>query len=202
MPDVLDHRESHARWALRPRLRLPRGVRRRGPRDLWSLPTDALGHAAAMLLGGRGRSIHVDARLARARVYLCPRMPRWLGGLALGHAVLIRRGDLPAPLGRALLAHELAHTRQADLLGPLYLPAHILAQALSFALSLALPGDVPSRVHAYNPLEQSWICIGATAVAPLSRGEHDPTFDGEALLDALGATPEAWMRLVDRDPIS
>ena len=71
---------------------------------------------------------------------------------------------------RLTLAHELAHTRQHDWLGPLYLPLHILAQATSALLSLGRP-VVVSRVHDRNPLEQTFICLSAGAThAPLPEG--------------------------------
>jgi hypothetical protein len=92
----------------------------------------------------------------------------WVGAVTLGHAILHRRGMFDDGLrGRLVLAHELAHTRQHDLLGPLYLPLHILAQAASAALSWGRP-VVISRVHDRNPLEQTFICLGAGAThAPL-----------------------------------
>jgi len=88
-----------------------------------------------------------------------------------------------------ILAHELAHTRQHDVLGPLYLPLHILAQGLSALLSLGHPPR-HSRVHDNNPLEQTFICLGASAYQPLAYGDAvpgaPPDCTGDAMLAAFG----------------
>ena len=84
--------------------------------------------------------------------------------MTLGHAILHRPGmiDGGALHARLTLAHELAHTRQHDRLGPFYLPLHALAQAASALLSIGRP-VVVSRVHDRNPLEQTFICLSAGA---------------------------------------
>ena len=107
----------------------------------------------------------------------------WVGAVTLGHAILARPGvvDGLSPHARLTLAHELAHTRQHDWLGPLYLPLHILSQAVSAAISLARP-PVVSRVHDHNPLEQTFICLPASATRPPLPGG----VDAEALLAAFG----------------
>jgi hypothetical protein len=106
----------------------------------------------------------------------------WVGAVTLGSAILHRRGMFDGGLpGRLTLAHELAHTRQHDWLGPLYLPLHIVAQATSAVLSIGRP-VVVSRVHDRNPLEQTFICLGAGAThAPLPEG-----FDTERFLASFG----------------
>ena len=115
----------------------------------------------------------------------------WVGAVTLGHVVLFRRGMFDGRQGLMVLAHELAHTRQHDWLGPLYLPLHILAQATSGLISIS-SGRPPhhSRVHDHNPLEQTFICLGAAAYTPLARGERiagiDPSCDGDAMLKAFG----------------
>jgi hypothetical protein len=105
----------------------------------------------------------------------------WVGAVTLGHAILHRRGMFGDDLGgRLVLAHELAHTRQHDWLGPLYLPLHALAQAVSALLSLGRP-VVVSRVHDRNPLEQTFICLAVGAThAPLPEA-----FDAERFLAAF-----------------
>ncbi len=87
----------------------------------------------------------------------------WVGAVTIGHAILHRPGllDSGTVAARLTLAHELAHTRQHDRLGPLYLPLHILAQTLSALLSIGRPVSF-TRVHDRNPLEQSWIAISAS----------------------------------------
>ena len=103
--------------------------------------------------------------------------------MTLGHAILFRPGVLDGPdLGaRLTLAHELAHTRQHDVLGPLYLPLHVVAQLASAALSIrGLP--IVSRVHDDNPLEQTFICLAAGA----ARAPGPPGIDVEAFLAEFG----------------
>src|SRR5262249_2268433 len=145
---------------------LPSRVRRPLPRSrhpllrvvraLWTLPTNILGHAAGFVASGGKLPRRVEGPAAVGWLY--PIKPRigldWVGGVTLGHAILYPRGildgpDLPA---RLTLAHELAHTRQHDVLGPVYLPLHIAAQAVSTLLSLGRP-VVVSRQHDRNPLE-------------------------------------------------
>jgi hypothetical protein len=157
---------------LRSRVRLP-GARSnnlalRACRALWTAPTNLLGHLAGFLVSGRrGRRVGGPA----ARGWLFEIRPGlgldWVGAVTIGHAILYRPDMFGGGLrGRLVLAHELAHTRQHDVLGPLYLPLHILAQATSAVLSIGRP-VVVSRVHDRNPLEQTFICLGAGA--PLLR---------------------------------
>jgi hypothetical protein len=82
---------------------------------------------------------------------------------------------------RLTLAHELAHTRQHDWLGPLYLPLHILAQ-LGSALATRGRATTVSRVHDQNPLEQTFICVPVSA----SHGPLPADLDLEALLGDFG----------------
>ena len=172
-----------------PRPRLPAPLRWLWA--LWTLPTNLVGHAAGLLVSGR-----LPARVVgpAARAWLYPIRSGlgldWVGGVTLGHAILFRPGLFDGRLGRFILAHELAHTRQHDWLGPAYLPLHILAQATSALISLFAPHPPWSRVHDHNPLEQTFICLGASAYGPLARGEPVPpqgrSVDGDALLAAFG----------------
>jgi hypothetical protein len=45
-------------------------------------------------------------------------------------------------------------------------------------------------VHDHNPLEQTFICLGASAYRPLADGQHVPgasaDCDGDAMLAAFG----------------
>jgi hypothetical protein len=153
-------------------------------RALWTLPTNVIGHLAGVIVsGGLGR--RVGGRAARAWVYrIRPGLGLgWVGAVTLGHAILARPGMLDGDeLGpRLTLAHELAHTRQHDWLGPLYLPLHILAQLTSAALSLR-GRPVVSRVHDDNPLEQTFICIAAGEAHP----PGPPDLDVEEFLAAFG----------------
>jgi len=154
-------------------------------RALWTLPTNVLGHTAGLLVSGRfPRRVGGPAAVG----WLYPIRPRigldWVGAVTLGHAILYSRGllDGEALPARLTLAHELSHTRQHDVLGPLYLPLHVLAQTASAVFSI---GGTPviSRVHDWNPLEQTLICLSAGAA-------HEPlpeTLDTDAYLAAFGA---------------
>lgn len=154
-------------------------------RGLWTLPTNLVGHAAGLLASGRlPRRVTGPA----AAGWLYPIRPGvgldWVGAVTLGHAILYTRGMLDGPElhARMTLAHELAHTRQHDWLGPLYLPLHMAAQAASALLSLGRPVAV-SRQHDRNPLEQTFICLAAGATRrPLPHG-----MDTERFLAAFGA---------------
>jgi hypothetical protein len=157
------------------------------PRRLWTFPTDVFGHLACLAVCRRaGRRVGGVA----AEGYLYVMVPdgwlAWIGAITLGHAILCRSDLLEGELGRVLLAHELAHTRQHDVLGPFYLPLHAVAQVLSALLALVLPGRVPSVIHAYNPLEQTFICLGATAVRSLADGELVSKQNREELLARFG----------------
>ena len=158
-------------------------------RALWTLPTNVLGHLAGLAVSGH-RPRRVGGPAARAWLYVIrPGLGLdWVGAVTLGHAILARPGmlDGPALHARLTLAHELAHTRQHDWLGPLYLPLHILAQATSAALSLGGRPAV-SRVHDHNPLEQTFICIGAGATRPPYPPGLETEADVARFLGAFGA---------------
>jgi len=161
-------------------------------RFLWTLPTSALGHLAGWLVSG-GPPRHVQGPAASGWLYPV-RVRPWLrgfGAVTLGHAILYRPGLFEGLSGRLILAHELAHTRQHDRLGPFYLPAHVLAQAVSALLTLGAREVHTSLVHDRNPLEETWICLGVRAChelgAPASRGPHPDHHLVPSLLAALGA---------------
>jgi len=160
---------------LRARVRLPTARSRllwrwAALRALWLAPTVILGHLAGVLVSRR-----LPARVSgpAAFAWLYEIRPGcgldWVGAVTLGHVILHRARLFEGLEGQLILAHELAHTRQHDWLGPLYLPLHILAQATSAILSLA-GRPAHSRVHDHNPLEQTFICLGASAYGPLARG--------------------------------
>jgi hypothetical protein len=170
------------------RVRLPRRRSRvavlRLARSLWTLPTNLIGHLAGLVVSGKlprrvGGPIAVGWLYPiRSGIGL-----DWVGAVTLGHAILYRPGllDDGTVVARLTLAHELAHTRQHDLLGPLYLPLHLLAQASSALLTRGR-ATVVSRVHDANPLEQTFICIPASA----PRGPLPDDLDLEDLLRAFG----------------
>jgi hypothetical protein len=156
-------------------------------RAVWTLPTNVIGHVAGFVASGARWPRRIGGPAAVGWLY--PIRPGvgldWVGAVTLGSAILYTRGMLDGRSLRArlTLAHELAHTRQHDWLGPLYLPLHIAAQVASAALSLVRGAPVVSRVHDWNLLEQTFICLAAGAAhAPLP-----PELDVERLLTALGA---------------
>jgi hypothetical protein len=158
---------------------------------LWTLPTNVIGHLAGLLVSGGRLPARVRGPAASAWLYrIRPgRGLDWVGGVTLGHAILYRPGLFDGRLGRFVLAHELAHTRQHDWLGPFYLPLHILAQTTSALISLAAAGPAYSRVHDHNLLEQTFICLGASACDLLARGQAVDSggsrVDGAAVLAAF-----------------
>ena len=157
----------------------------RALRGLWTLPTNLLGHLAGLVVSGR-RPRRAGGPAAVGWLY--PIRPGigldWVVAVTIGHAILYTRGALEGPSlpARLTLAHELAHTRQHDRLGPLYLPSHVLAQVASALLSLGRPVAF-TRVHDRNPLEQRWICISASETH--ARGAADAEL--ESLLAQFGA---------------
>jgi hypothetical protein len=172
------------RWP-RPRSRRPLTRLLRG---LWTLPTNAVGHAAGWLVSGRAPR-PVGGPAGSGWLYPIRRGLGldWVGAVTLGNAILYSPGmlDRPGDLHcRLTLAHELAHTRQHDRLGPLYLPLHIIAQSISAAISFATRRrPAVSRVHDWNPLEQTFICLPASA----TRQPFPASMDVEGYLAAFGA---------------
>jgi hypothetical protein len=151
------------------RIRLPRPRSRvalvRLIRGLWTLPTNLIGHAAGLLVSGcLPRRVGGPAAVGWLYPIRSGLGLDWVGAVTLGQAILHRPGMLDdgTPTARLTLAHELAHTRQHDLLGPLYLPLHLLAQAASWVMTRGR-ATIVSRVHDENPLEQTFICIPASA---------------------------------------
>jgi hypothetical protein len=140
-------------------------------RALWTAPTTLVGHAVARICGC-GQPQRIGAPAARAWLYRLPQGRfRGFGAIAIGHAVVVEPAFL-ARHGAWLLAHELAHTRQHDWLGPAYLPLHALAQTLSAAIYAMRPRPGLSPWHTYNPLERIFICVPVDAVTePPPRGD-------------------------------
>lgn len=155
-------------------------------RTAWTAPTTALGHVAGRFVAKGAPGFVIDGPLARATFY--PIRRRGFGFIAavtLGHVVLFDDVRFRGRMARIVMAHELAHTRQHDVLGPLYLPLHAAAQLVSAALWLVRPLG-RSAVHAYNPLERTWIAFSIDAVDALAALGVDRRDEIEALLDAWG----------------
>jgi Domain of unknown function (DUF4157) len=133
-------------------------------RSVWTAPTTLIGHATARLLGC-GRPQRIGGEATRAWLYRVPagRFKGWRA-LAIGHVIIVEPALL-ARHGRWLLAHELAHTRQHDWLGPAYLPVHASLLFLSAVISSFRPVARFSPWHAYNPLERALICVPIDVIA-------------------------------------
>jgi hypothetical protein len=140
-------------------------------RSVWTAPTTMVGHATARLLGC-GRPQRIGGKATSAWLYRLPagRFKGWRA-VAIGHVIIVEPALL-ARQGRWLLAHELAHTRQHDWLGPTYLPVHATLLFLSAVISSFRPRAGFSPWHAYNPLERALICvpIDVIAVPPPPKG--------------------------------
>lgn len=160
----------------------------RALRFVWTLPTNAFGHVVGIVVSQR-RGVRVGGRAAVGWLYPIhwKKGLDWIGAVTLGHAIVHRRDILEGPRGRLVLVHELAHTRQHDVLGPLYLPLHVLAQTTSFVLSFTLGGEVThSRVHDHNPLEQTFIAFGVGMCDEGERGLAARGLDPDRLLAEYG----------------
>ena len=154
----------------------------------WLVPTSLIGHSLARFVGAQGPK-SVGGRCATAQYYVLPdRFPWWFGAVTLGHVILVQSTCMVGESGKWTMAHELAHTRQHDVLGPLYLPAHALCQLLSALISLVRPVPGYSRFHAYNPLERGFLCVPFDVLVDLRRGLPVPVERAEAVLAALGVT--------------
>jgi hypothetical protein len=81
-------------------------------------------------------------------------------------------------------SHTNWRTRQHDWLGPAYLPLHAMFQILSTLIYIVRPVARYSPVHAYNPLERTFICVPIDAIVELKpEGER-----AEKVLHAFGLT--------------
>lgn len=95
---------------------------------LWAAPLSVVGLAFGLLGGGRPRWDATHGCLVfEGTGGLSGRALEAVGAgaNAVGHVVLSRHEHTPP----ALLAHEAAHVRQAERLGPLLLPVYVLWQA-------------------------------------------------------------------------
>jgi hypothetical protein len=149
-------------------------------RGAWTAPTTLIGHTAARLLGC-GRPQRIGGEATSAWLYCLPAGRfKGLRGIAIGHVIILEPAFLAAH-GPWLLAHELAHTRQHDWLGPAYLPVHAMLLFLSMVMFFFRPVAKFSPWHAYNPLERVLICVPIDVIA-------DPPAPEGALADTvLGA---------------
>jgi hypothetical protein len=149
----------------------------------WTAPTTPIGHATARLLGCR-KPQRIGGQGTRAWLYSLPagRFESWRA-VAVGHVIIVEP-MLLARHGRWLLAHELAHTRQHDWLGPAYLPVHAVLLFLSMVVFFFRPIAGFSRWHAYNPLERALICVSIDAIAVPPEGAL-----ADNVLHAFGLEP-------------
>ena len=154
-------------------------------RKAWTAPTSLIGHGVARLLRC-GRPQRVGGQATRAWLYCLPAGRfKGLRGIAIGHVIILEPAFLAAH-GRWVLAHELAHTRQHDWLGPTYLPVHAMLLFLSMVIFFFRPLAKFSPWHAYNPLDRVLICapIDVIVVPPAPGGAL-----ADSVLCAFGLTP-------------
>lgn len=137
------------------------------------------------------RPIYLCGDGAEAWLYLTFTQRTPMTAITVGHVIIAKPERLAGREGQVILAHELAHTRQHDWLGPLYLPAHAASEIVSLILTLLLDRSNRRKFHAYNVLEQTYICLGASACLGLARGELEPPFDLDAFMGFLGASRSA-----------
>lgn len=154
-------------------------------RFLWTTPTNLLGHLLGWGLS-RQKPHYFEGPAAYGWFYPLPHFLAPMGAVAIGHAILYHPDFLTKHDASSIMAHELAHTRQHEWLGPFYLPAHILCQAVSLFLCLCARKVVYSPVHDFNPLEQTWICLGVGHVSTLAQGRLFTEAEREAFLALFG----------------
>jgi hypothetical protein len=154
-------------------------------RALWTAPTTLLGRSLARMVGC-GPGERIGGRAVPAYLYrLPPGRLRGLGAIALGHAIVVEPEFIH---GREtwVLAHELSHARQHDVLGPFYLALHGLLQLISSLVCLWRPVAGYPPQHAYNPLERAFLCVPFDVLVK-SVPPSGPR--ARALLDAFGLAP-------------
>jgi hypothetical protein len=166
-------------------------------RGCWTLPTNIVGHLTGIALTRHPpRRVRSDA--AEGWFYSLRDLSfgREITALTLGHVILYRPQRLAGTEGRMILAHELAHTRQHDVLGPLYLPLHIAAEVGSVIATSLLGARGERAVHRFNPLEQSFICIPASACRPVAAGDATCPGGTEVYLRLFGLEERAFQALI------
>jgi hypothetical protein len=155
----------------------------RAARFLWTLPTNLIGHAAGLIATHR-LPVRVGSHVAPGWLYLLSPSPRAMfGAIALGDAVISAPELLHGERGRIVLLHELSHVRQHSWLGPFYLPLHGIAQLVSIVLFLIRPKPGGSPLHAYNPLEQKFLCVPYREISSTGPRKNERI---ERLLEVFG----------------
>jgi hypothetical protein len=166
-------------------------------RSVWTAPTTVVGHALGLALSRRA-PLRVRGPAAAGWFYpLGPNVPtERMTAITIGHAILYRPDKISGLEGRLILAHELAHTRQHDVLGPLYLPVHAIAEAISVAATHAFGGaDGARAVHVHNLMEQTFICLPASACRAVASGKESCPAGTDAYLCRLGMDDATYLRL-------
>lgn len=116
-------------------------------RVLWAAPTSAVGLLVALpVLAAGGSMRRVGPALEVAlRPRTLPPASRWrharFAAIALGHVIVGRTHD---ELAR-LRAHEHVHVRQAERLGPFFVPAYLWSSAVAW-----WRGECPYRGNRYE----------------------------------------------------
>ncbi len=134
-------------------------------RWVWTLPTSVIGHAVGFAVTGT-RPVSIGSQAAKAWLYVCSLDVGAFRAVTIGNVIICASGcSVGGQQRRVILAHELSHVRQHHWLGPLYLPFHGIAQLISIGIWMVRPRAGISRKHAYNPLEETYICVPYSAIA-------------------------------------
>jgi hypothetical protein len=131
-------------------------VNSRDPNGLWGV-TDAIGWGWGLLgwaSGGDAPSVRIDPN---AGVGFTIEFTNHPGQSSSGYSTtfgnVICYAGSPSP---DTVAHELAHTRQYQVLGDAYLPAHLWAQGISYALTGNYSDANFLEKGPYSPNHQAW----------------------------------------------
>lgn len=120
---------------------------------VWTFPTTSVG----LIFLAPTRLGRVHARVVAGVIEIHGGLATWF----LRHATLLEGGASAMTLGHVVIGldehaleltrdHERVHVRQAERLGPLFIPAYLLASFLAWRRGLDPYRDNPFEIEAYN----------------------------------------------------
>lgn len=120
---------------------------------LWTFPTTSVG----LIFLAPTRLGRVHARVFAGVIEIHGGLATWF----LRHATLLEGGASAMTLGHVVIGvdeqaldltrdHERVHVRQAERLGPFFIPAYLLASFLAWRRGLDPYRDNPFEIEAYN----------------------------------------------------